>query len=63
MGILFLIVPILFFALALKNKKQLKRLKFSGRIPEIHSTGRNYHLFLAMSVLTLFAAFFYLMQF
>lgn len=48
-----LFIPFALFLLALKNKRQLKKLKFSGKVPAIHAAARNYDLFSWMSLLSL----------
>ncbi len=53
-----LFIPVGFFWLSVINKQKLKKLKSTGRVPDMEAANRNANLFFAAAIITL-AAFIY----
>lgn len=52
---LLLLIPVAFFWLGLLNKQKLKKLKSTGRVPDMEAANRNARLFYAAAIFTLAA--------
>jgi hypothetical protein len=50
---LLLLIPVLFFWLVMVNKQKARRLKSTGRLPDLDAANRNASLFSAASILSL----------
>jgi hypothetical protein len=57
---LLFVIPLGFFWLSLINKQKLKKLKSTGRVPDMEAANRNASLFMAAAIITS-AAIIYLM--